>query len=462
MPYLGNTPTTQSFISGTDYFNGTGAQTAFTLSRTVASVNDIQAVVNNVVQVPNDAYTISGTTITFTSAPSSGTQNVYVRYLSTTTQAITPSQNTVSWNTLDANTQQDLGISFKNRIINGAMVISQRGTSAVTIDQTGGTYTLDRWYGRDDSDGAYTIQQVADAPAGFVNSLKVTISTTDSSLSAAQYGFVSQWIEGYNIADLSYGSASAKTVTLSFWVKGSVTGQYGGSINNGSQNRSNPFSYTILAANTWEQKTVTITGDTTGTWATDNTAGMGVNFAVGIGSNFLGTAGTWAGSFYMSATGQTNLYATSGGTLQFTGVQLEVGTQATTFTLAGGSYGAELALCQRYYQQYNTTGDNTAFMAPGYCDTSSRAFCTFQFPVYMRSAPSLTVVSPTAFALYAVPANTLPASSITLTGGASTNGIVSAATVTVNSSSSFTAGQGTVLKDASTSSAGRLQFSAEL
>jgi len=147
MPYLGNTPTTQSFISGTDYFNGNGSTTAFTLSRTVASVNDIQAVVNNVVQVPNDAYTISGTTITFTSAPSSGTQNVYVRYLSTTTQAITPSQGTVSWSTLDSNVQGDLGISFKNRIINSNMVIDQRNAGA-SITPTDGQYSVDRWTGR--------------------------------------------------------------------------------------------------------------------------------------------------------------------------------------------------------------------------------------------------------------------------------------------------------------------------
>ena len=116
MSYIGSTPTSQNFIAGTDYFNGTGSQTAFTLSRTVSSVNDIQATVNNVVQVPNDAYTISGTTITFTSAPSAGTSNVYVRYLSTTTQAISPSQGTVGWAQLNSDTQQDLGISFKNRI----------------------------------------------------------------------------------------------------------------------------------------------------------------------------------------------------------------------------------------------------------------------------------------------------------------------------------------------------------
>ena len=284
---------------------------------------------------------------------------------------------------------------LKNRIINGDMVISQRGTSAVTIDQTGGTYTLDRWYGRDDSDGAYSIQQVSDAPTGFTNSLKITITTIDSSLSAAQYGFVGQFIEGYNTADLSFGTASAKTLTLSFWVKGSVTGQFGGSITNSAQDRTYPFSYTILAANTWEQKTVTVTGDTTGTWLTTNGAGIGVNFAVGIGSNFLATANTWAGSFKMSATGQTNLYATSAATLQFTGVQLEIGSTATPFERR--LYNQELANCQRYYYK-NLPAAGSIGVSSGVMYNTALSISYIQFPISMRTAPTGSVSAVSDFA----------------------------------------------------------------
>ena len=281
-------------------------------------------------------------------------------------------------------------VNMKNRIINGNMSVDQRNNGAsVTIDQTGGTYTLDRWYGRDDSDGAYSIQQVSDAPTGFTNSLKITITTTDSSLSASQYGFIGQWIEGFNTADLGFGTASAKTVTLSFWVKGSVTGQFGGSIINSAQDRSYPFNYTISAANTWEQKTVTITGDTTGTWLTTNGAGIGVIFAVGVGSNFLSTANTWIGSFEMSATGQTNLYATSGGTLQFTGVQLEVGSTATSFDYR--PYGTELALCQRYFQDFS--GLNNSIFQSTYKSASGQVnVVNLNNLVTMRAVPTVTIV----------------------------------------------------------------------
>ena len=283
---------------------------------------------------------------------------------------------------------QETGIG-RNRIINGAMVIDQRNAgAAVTIDQTGGTYTLDRWYGRDDSPGAYSIQQVSDAPTGFKNSLKITITTTGTP-GAAQYGFVGTWIEGYNTADLGWGASGASTVTLSFWAKSSVTGQFGGTITNSAQDRTYPFSFTISSANTWEQKTVTITGDTSGTWLTTNGAGIGVNFAVGIGSNFLGTANTWTGSFKMSATGQTNLYATSAATLQFTGVQLEIGTSATPFERR--LYNQELANCQRYFIKF--LGNSIWEEVPNIYaigSTTGIAYANIAVPTQMRTTPSVS------------------------------------------------------------------------
>jgi len=391
MSYIGNTPTTQSFISGTDYFNGTGAQTAFTLSRTVASVNDIQAVVNNVVQVPNDAYTISGTTITFTSAPSSGTQNVYVRYLSTTTQAITPSQGTVGWSQLNSDTQQDLGINNKNRIINGNMVISQRGTSFSVDNDT--IYSLDRWMVIDQTSGVFTAAQSSDAPTGFVNSLLATVTTADASIGATELALIRQRIEGLNCGDLGWGTANAKTVTLSFWVKSSLTGTFGGSIINGDASRSYPYSYTISTANTWEKKSVTIVGDTTGTWATTNTTFAQVDWSLAVGSTYSGTAGVWGTPLYLGVTGQVQVMSTLGATFYITGVMLEVGTQATTFTTAGGSYGAELALCQRYYEVINTAA-TTVVQYGGYFGipyvTTSQAFGIGTFKVTKRSAPTVT------------------------------------------------------------------------
>ena len=399
MPYLGNTPTTQSFISGPDYFNGTGAQTAFTLSRTVASVNDIQAVVNNVVQVPNDAYTISGTTITFTSAPSSGTQNVYVRYLSTTTQAITPSQGTVSWSTLDSNVQGDLGISFKNRIINSNMVIDQRNAGA-SVTPTTTSYTLDRWNAGLTQASKYSVQQNAGSvtpPLGFTNYLGVT-SLSAYSITSSDFFCLIQAIEGFNTADLGWGTANAKTVTVSFWVRSSLTGTFGGSLSNSAGTRGYPFTYTISAANTWEQKSVTIAGDTTGTWLTTNSVGIYVVFGLGVGSTYSATAGAWTTTVNraFSATGATSVVGTNGATFYLTGVQLEVGTQATTFTTAGGSYGAELALCQRYYYQTwgfgtftNVGGGNVCHVLPSPNNASSNGASSF--PVFMRAAPTITL-----------------------------------------------------------------------
>lgn len=384
MTYLGSTPTTQSFISGTDYFNGTGAQTAFTLTRTVASVNDIQVTVNNVVQQPNSGYTLSGTTLTFDQAPSVGTNNVYVRYLSTTTQAITPSQNTVSWNTLDANTQGDLGISFKNRIINSNMAIDQRNNGA-SITPINTQYLVDRFSYAATQASKFSAQQNAGSvtpPIGFNNYQGLTVISTQS-LGAGDFFGISQSIEGFNISDLGWGTANAKTVTLSFWIRSSLTGTFGGSLRNSVGNRSYPFSYTINAANTWEYKTITIAGDTSGTWLTNNGIGISLFFSLGTGSTFSGAAGAWTGSNFLSATGATSVVGTNGATWYLTGVQLEVGTQATTFTLAGGSYGAELALCQRYFQKY------TAMLVSASYSTATTYYNTLLFPVEMRAVPTI-------------------------------------------------------------------------
>lgn len=390
MSYIGSTPTTQSFISGTDYFNGTGSQTAFTLSRTVASVNDIQAVVNNVVQVPNDAYTISGTTITFTSAPSAGTQNVYVRYLSTTTQAITPSQNTVSWNTLDSNVQGDLGISFKNRIINSNMAIDQRNAGASVTASTTSAYTLDRWCIQSSQNSKFTVQQNAGSvtpPAGFRNYLGVT-SSSAYSVGTSDYFQLFQIIEGFNCADLAWGTANAKTVTLSFQVRSSLTGTFGGALFGGST-FSYPFTYSISSANTWTTINVTIVGPTSGTWNSTNGSGITVFFDLGSGSTYQGTAGAWAAGVKFSVTGATSVVGTNGATWYLTGVQLEVGTQATTFTTAGGSYGAELALCQRYYSVVISSRSYTSSNS-GYAES-----CAFAYPVQMRATPTISVTNTT-------------------------------------------------------------------
>ncbi len=389
MSYIGSTPTTQSFIEGTDYFNGDGSTTAFTLSRSVVSVNDIQATINNVVQQPNTAYTVSGTTITFTSAPSAGTSNIYVRYLSTTTQSITPSQNTVSYSTLNSDNQSKLGISFKNRIINGAMVIDQRNNGTSLTVNTGTTgYSLDR-YGYNNQSGANsTIQRSATAPAGFQNSLLITMTSANSP-SAAQYARVFQGIEGYNMADLAWGTADAKTITLSFWVRSSVTGTHSMVINNGAGNYAYPFTYSINTANTWEQKSVTVPGATGGSWGTNTDAFCYLTIPYGSGSSTTATANVWAsaGNFVNAATGAVNLCATNGATFYLTGLQIEVGTQATTFDYR--SIGTEFALCQRYFQA-PVNRQSSQSLGLGQATSTTAAQIYARLPVEMRAAPSVS------------------------------------------------------------------------
>ena len=282
---------------------------------------------------------------------------------------------------------------FKNRIINGAMMIDQRNAGAAITGVGNGAYTLDRWRALQSTDGVATVQQVSDAPSGFSNSWKWTTTTADSSLAAGQYAACDQKIEGFNTADLAFGTASAATITISFWVKSSLTGTFGGAIANSAFNRSYPFTYTINSANTWEQKSVTIAGDTTGTWVgATNGNGMFVQFGLGVGSTYSGTAGSWSANGYITATGAVSVIGTLNATWQITGVQLEKGSTATSFDYR--PFGTELALCQRYYQQISGLAGDYVTVGTGGLVASSTVVnrCPFPMVVSMRSAPTMSLV----------------------------------------------------------------------
>lgn len=278
------------------------------------------------------------------------------------------------------------GVFFRNRIINGDMRIDQRNAGAAVT--TSSAFPVDR-FTEAFSGASCSFQQVTDAPSGFVNSLKLTV-TTGSAPSAATNNIIFQRIEGLNVADLAFGTASAVTVTLSFWVKASVTGTYAASITNSAFNRSYVATYTVNAANTWEYKTVTIPGDTTGTWLTTNGTGLIVLWDFGSGSNLNTTAGAWqAGNFYRTSA-CTTIASTTNATLQITGVQLETGSVATPFERR--PYGTELMLCQRYYIKYLNSGANTLYAHTGINISSTRSFHYVALPVPMRSAPSAAEV----------------------------------------------------------------------
>lgn len=282
---------------------------------------------------------------------------------------------------------------MRNRLINSDMRIDQRNAGA-SVTPTNGQYTLDRWIGYGSVSSKYTIQQNAGSvtpPAGFTNYLGVT-STSAHSVSSGDYFLFRQFIEGFNVSDLGWGTVNAATVCLSFWVRSSLTGTFGGTLQNSAGNRSYPFTYTINAANTWEYATITIAGDTSGTWLTTNGVGVTVNFGLGAGSTYSGTAGAWAGSNFLSATGATSVVGTNGATFYITGVQLEKGTQATSFEYR--QYGQELALCQRYYY---TSGEltNPANARGGYTgfpySNGSEAYGSAKFAVTMRTAPTIVM-----------------------------------------------------------------------
>jgi len=276
---------------------------------------------------------------------------------------------------------------LRNRIINGDMRIDQRNDGAEVNPAVTSAYYLDRWEAVSTVASKFKIGQNAGAvtpPTGYSNYIGLT-SLSAYTVGASESYAVRQIIEGLNISDFAWGTASATTVTLSFWVRSSLTGTFGGSLRNSGATRSYPFTYTISVANTWEQKTVTIAGETSGTWLATNAAGIYLTFSIGTGSTFSGTAGAWAAANYISATGATSVVGTSGATFYITGVQLEVGTVATPFERQ--IYSNQLAQCQRYYYRATAAGTSRIF-GNGYVTTSTVADYTTPFPVTMRDEPS--------------------------------------------------------------------------
>jgi hypothetical protein len=305
--------------------------------------------------------------------------------------------------TINSYTPTESNMAGRNRIINGSMVLDQRNAGAAITLSGSGQFIVDRMKCRLDASSSSTGQQSSTVPVGFSNSVVVTIGT-GAAPTSGQLGWFSQGIEGYNIADLAWGTADAKAVTLSFWVRSSVTGTFSGALRNSAGDRSYVFEYTVNTANTWEQKSVTIAGETSGTWLTTNGPGAYLFFNMGTGSTYLTTAGAWSAGGYFGSTGSTSLCATSGATFYITGVQLEAGSVATPFEHR--QYGQELALCQRYFIKYYSSSPTSLYYryCYGECDTTTSFLGGIYFPVVMRISPTLTASG--SFAVYSASAIT--------------------------------------------------------
>ena len=281
---------------------------------------------------------------------------------------------------------------FKNKLINGQMQIDQRNAGVISTPTANPTYVLDRWRVSVSQSSKISVQQNAGsvanggsvvAPAGFTSWFGITSLAATST--SSDYYYLGQSIEGFNIADLGWGTANAKTVTLSFQVYSSLTGTFGGSLYNNGGARSYPFTYSIPVANTWTTISVTIAGDTSGTWLTTNGLGVSVNFGLGVSSTFSGTAGSWSGNTYFSATGATSVVGTNGATFYLTGVQFEKGSTATSFDYR--PYGTELQLCQRYYE---ATTNNSTMIFSGDVTSGQDYYVYGNWVVPKRASPAFT------------------------------------------------------------------------
>ena len=280
-------------------------------------------------------------------------------------------------------------VNMKNRIINGAFQISQyNGTSATTPSSD--VYVIDRFRPATSQASKLQWQQNKGSitpPAGFSTYLGASVASTATIGAGDLFGFV-QIIEGSNCADLGWGTANAKTVTLSFQVYSSETGTFGGTVNSVAGSYSYPFSYTISSANTWTSISITIAGPTAGTWVTSTSGNIQVFWGFGVGSTYgSGTAGAWVASTVLAPTGAKNIMGTNGATFYITGVQLEVGSTATSFDYR--PYTTELQLCQRYLPAFTgANGATTGAIGTGGFFSTTDAAIGIPFPVTARVAPT--------------------------------------------------------------------------
>ena len=350
-------------------------------------------------------------------------------------------------------------LSNRNLIINGAMQIFQRATSAT--NPAGGYDAADRWRQSQNNSGLgnFTIEQSTDAPAGFATSLKLTKSgaTTQSANVSA---YIQQYFEGQNVQQLQYGGSGAKKVTLSFYVKSSLTGTFGVCLQDGEAGKHNAQTYAISSANTWEYKTITFDGDTAASIANDNSAEFDLQFVLGAGTDYqTGTTNTWASGNKKTTSSQTQWPQTDGATWYVTGIQLEVGEQATPFEHR--SYGEELAACQRYYQQIG--GQTPAnVLCVGQCTSSTLAQFFIPFIVPVRDDPTCSVSDQTHFRVFNAAVSGIPDTTnmtIAATNAASYGAFRIVATV----GSGLSAGNATMLSGSdSDGNAGIIKMDAEL
>jgi hypothetical protein len=284
----------------------------------------------------------------------------------------------------------------RNKIINGDMRIAQRGTATIT-GSASAQYPVDRWIVYNGT-GTVTFAQSAIAPTGYTNSLNATVTATGS-YGASGYTEFGQMVEGFNCQDLAWGTASAKQITVSFWVRSSVTGTYNVAFQNNAQNRSYITSFTINTVNTWEYKTIQIPGDTSGTWTVNSTSGLRIWFNLGMGTNYDTTGNTWTAGNLGSTAGTVDFAANSGATFYITGVQIEVGAVATPFEFE--DFGTTLTKCQRYYCRVYS-----AYLGTGMAFSTTSSIVNVFFPTTMRVAPSALETTGVAANYFQVISNT--------------------------------------------------------